>query len=186
MLFFSPGASVRWKWWAPTGAQPWAMLFEQCSRSCTCRSGAAGPPYTPQKASRLVSKLVQRGVGPEYGVVIPALPVLCLMIDGTFHHFHLAGGKVALEIGAVVHGIPQAELHIAEHVQRAGAAVLFSSVSRSISQASPRGTKKFLSGRNADFSRPAGSCSPDRGGRCNCPVPSWRAASPGSRWCRHR
>ena len=24
------------------------------------------------------------------------------------------------------------------------------------------------------------------GGRCNCPVPSWRAASPGSRWCRHR
>ena len=29
MLFFSPGASVRWKWWAPTGAQPWAMLFEQ-------------------------------------------------------------------------------------------------------------------------------------------------------------
>ena len=32
-------------------------------------------------------------------------------------HLHLAGGEVALEVGAVVNGIPQAELHIAEHIQ---------------------------------------------------------------------
>ena len=91
------------------------------------------------------------GVGPEYGVVIPALPVLCLMIDGTFHHFHLAGGKVALEIGAVVHGIPQAELHIAEHVQRAGGSgLVFQRQPVNLTGIAP-GHKKFLSGRNAVF-----------------------------------
>ena len=40
---------------APTGAQPWAMLPEQCPARTAC--GSAEPPYTPQKASRVVSKL---------------------------------------------------------------------------------------------------------------------------------
>ena len=73
------------------------------------------------------------------------------MIDGTFHHFHLAGGKVALEIGAVVHGIPQAELHIAEHVQRAGGSgLVFQRQPVDLTGIAP-GHKKFLSGRNAVF-----------------------------------
>ena len=54
------------------------------------------------------------------GVVVPALPVFGLVIDGVFHHFYFTGGKVALEIGAVVHGVPEAELHIAEYIQGAG------------------------------------------------------------------
>ena len=91
------------------------------------------------------------GVGPEHSVVIPALPVLCLMIDGTFHHFHLAGGKVALEIGAVVHGIPQAELHIAEHVQRAGGSgLVFQRQPVDLTGIAP-GHEQLLSGRNAVF-----------------------------------
>ena len=61
-----------------------------------------------------------RSVGPEHSVVVAALAVLGLVVDGAAHHLHLAGGEVALEVGAVVHGIPQAELHIAEHIQRAG------------------------------------------------------------------
>ena len=61
------------------------------------------------------------GVGPEHGVVVAALPILGLVVDDPRLHLHLAGGKVALEVGAVVHGVPQAELHIAEHVKLPGA-----------------------------------------------------------------
>jgi len=39
------------------------------------------------------------------------------MIDDAGLHFHFTGGEVALEVGAVVNGVPQAELHIAEHIQ---------------------------------------------------------------------
>ena len=65
-------------------------------------------------------KAGNRGVGPEHGVVIAALPVFGLVVDGAALHLYFAGGKVALEVGAVVHGIPQAKLHIAEHIQRFG------------------------------------------------------------------
>ena len=61
-----------------------------------------------------------RGVGPEHCVVVAALAVLGLVVDGAAHDLHFAGGEVALEVGAVVHGVPQAELHVAEHIQRAG------------------------------------------------------------------
>ena len=60
------------------------------------------------------------GVGPEHRIVVAALPVLGLVVDGTRLHLHLAGGEVALEVGAVVYSVPQAELHIAEHVQLPG------------------------------------------------------------------
>jgi hypothetical protein len=53
--------------------------------------------------------------------VVAALPILGLVVDDPRLHLHLAGGKVALEVGAVVHGVPQAELHIAEHVKLPGA-----------------------------------------------------------------
>ena len=56
-------------------------------------------------------------IAPEYRIVIAALTVFRLMVDDGRLHLHLAGGEVALEVGAVVNGIPQAELHIAEHIQ---------------------------------------------------------------------
>ena len=46
--------------------------------------------------------------------MVPALPVLGFVIQGVLFNFHLSCGEIPLEIGAVVHGIPQAELHIGE------------------------------------------------------------------------
>ena len=60
---------------------------------------------------------VHRAVCPEHGVVVAALAVLGLVVDHAALYLYLTGGVVALEVGAVVHGIPQAELHIAEQVQ---------------------------------------------------------------------
>ena len=36
------------------------------------------------------------------------------MVDGVGLQFHLADGEVPLKIGAVIHGVPQAEFHIGE------------------------------------------------------------------------
>ena len=60
---------------------------------------------------------VHRAVCPEHGVVVAALAVLGLVVDDAALYLYLTGGVVALEVGAVVHGIPQAELHIAEQIQ---------------------------------------------------------------------
>ena len=57
-------------------------------------------------------------VGPEHRVMVPALPVFRLMIDRAGLHLHLAGGKIALKISAVVHRVPEAELHKREDLQR--------------------------------------------------------------------
>ena len=62
-------------------------------------------------------KAVHRAVCPEHGVVVAALAVLGLVVDDAALYLHFTGGVVALEVGAVVHGIPQAELHIAEQIQ---------------------------------------------------------------------
>ena len=61
---------------------------------------------------------VRLPVRPENRVVIPPLPVLGLVIDRGAQDLHLAGGVVALEVGAVIHGVPEAELHIGEEAQR--------------------------------------------------------------------
>ena len=45
-------------------------------------------------------------IAPEYRIVIAALTVFRLMVDDGRLHLHLAGGEVALEVGAVVNGIP--------------------------------------------------------------------------------
>ena len=42
--------------------------------------------------------------------VVAALAILGLVVDGAALDLHLAGGKVALEVGGVVLGVPQAEL----------------------------------------------------------------------------
>ena len=81
------------------------------------------------------------GVGPEHGIVVAALPVLGLMINGAALYLYFTGGEIALEVGAVVHGIPQTKLYIAEHIQRAGGGRLIFQSQAVHSQASPRGTK---------------------------------------------
>ena len=91
------------------------------------------------------------GVGPEHGIVVAALPVLGLMINGAALYLYFTGGEVALEVGAVVHSIPQAKLHIAEHIQRAGGGrLIFQSQAVDLTGVAP-GDEDFLRGSNAVF-----------------------------------
>ena len=90
-------------------------------------------------------------VGPEHSVVVAALAVFGLMINGAAHDLHFAGGEVALEVGAVVHGIPQAELHVAEHIQRAGGSgLVFKGQPVDLTGISA-GNEEFLLGEDAVF-----------------------------------
>ena len=60
---------------------------------------------------------LEGAVGPEDRVVVPALPVLGFVVDGIGLHFHFSCGEVPLEVGAVVHCVPEAELHEGEELQ---------------------------------------------------------------------
>ena len=73
------------------------------------------------------------------------------MINGAALYLYFTGGEVALEVGAVVHGIPQAKLHIAEHIQRAGGGrLIFQSQAVDLTGVAP-GDEDFLRGSNAVF-----------------------------------
>ncbi len=89
-------------------------------------SGAAGAEdgLRPGGAAVHAHESVPRGVEavglpvrPEDSVVIAPLTIFCLVIDRRTHDLHLAGGIVALEVGAVVHGVPEAEFHVGEKAQ---------------------------------------------------------------------
>ena len=60
------------------------------------------------------------GVDAVVGVVVPALPVLGLVVDDTALHLQLADVQVPLEIGGVVHRVPQAPFHCAGEPEGAG------------------------------------------------------------------
>ncbi len=55
-------------------------------------------------------------VSPENSVMVSALPVFRFVVNGVGLHLHLAGGQIALEVGAVVHRVPEAELHKGEEL----------------------------------------------------------------------
>ena len=61
---------------------------------------------------------VIRAVRPEHGIVIPPLAVFGFVINGVRLQLDLADGEVPLEVGAVVHRVPEAELYIGEHIER--------------------------------------------------------------------
>ena len=61
---------------------------------------------------------VIRAVRPEHGIVIPPLAVFGFVINGVRLDLNLADGEVPLEVGAVVHRVPEAEFHIREHIER--------------------------------------------------------------------
>ncbi len=52
--------------------------------------------------------------------MVAAFPVLGLVVNGRAHHFHLAGGEIALEIQRVVIGVPQAPFQEGEKLERLG------------------------------------------------------------------
>ena len=57
-------------------------------------------------------------VHPEDGIVVPPLAVFGFVINGVRLQLDLADGEVPLEVGAVVHRVPEAELYIGEHIER--------------------------------------------------------------------
>ncbi len=78
----------------------------------------------------------------EVGEVIAPLAVFGLVVDDPVLDLDLAGRVVALEVGGVVLGIPQAELDGAEERELRPASVArWSTRTRQISRVSPSGTK---------------------------------------------
>ena len=63
-------------------------------------------------------KAVIRTVCPEHGIVVPPLAVFGFVINGLRFQLNLADREVPLEVGAVVHRVPEAEFHIREHIER--------------------------------------------------------------------
>ena len=55
-------------------------------------------------------------VCPKLGIVVAPLAVFRLVIDHPGCHLHLAGGEIALEIGGIIHGIPETELRVGEDI----------------------------------------------------------------------
>ena len=73
--------------------------------------------YADKRVSRGIEAVI-RTVRPEDGIVIPALAVLGFVVDGIRLELDLADGEVSLEVRAVVHRVPEAELYIWEHIER--------------------------------------------------------------------
>ena len=74
--------------------------------------GTGGGAVNADKGVARGVKGTARPVGPENGVMVAPLAVLGLVIDRAAIHLDLAGGVVALEVGAVVHRVPETEFEI--------------------------------------------------------------------------
>ena len=80
-----------------------ALLTNQLGIGPLAHVAQKGVPVGVPAGSRPVHAVV--------GVVIPTLPVLGLMIDDTVLYLRLGNVQVALIVGAVVYGVPQAPFH---------------------------------------------------------------------------
>ena len=71
------------------------------------------------RPEEIVAARVEAGDGGIYrieGVVIAPLAVFRLVVNGAADDFELAGGEVALVVGHVIHGVPEAPFHIGEEL----------------------------------------------------------------------
>ena len=60
-------------------------------------------------------KAIQRCIDRKERIVVPALPVFGLMVEGAALYLDFTGGEITLEIGGVIHSVPQTKFQIAEH-----------------------------------------------------------------------
>ena len=76
-------------------------------------------PATKTSEERVTVRIetFDRGICRKEGVMVPAFAVFGLVIDGTALCLDLADIPVALEIGLIIHRIPEAPLHAAVDVQ---------------------------------------------------------------------
>ena len=93
---------------------------------------------------------VIRAVRPEHGIVIPPLAVFGFVINGVRLQLDLADGEVPLEVGAVVHRVPEAELYIGEHIERFYVCLIFQAQPDQQAVFTLRNQQR-LRGRNAVF-----------------------------------
>ncbi len=104
-------------------------------------------PVGPQEG---VALRVEAGEGlraGEEGEVVAPLAILGLVVDDAVLDLHLPHGVVALEVGGVVLGVPEAELHRAEEGQRCRPGAARSSGGRARSRGSRRAGRSRASRR---------------------------------------
>ena len=80
------------------------------------RVGVAAPGAQERIAAGV--KAIHRRVDGVQRVVVAALTVLGFVVDRAALDLDLAGRKIALEVGGIIHGVPQAELYVAENGKR--------------------------------------------------------------------
>ena len=64
-----------------------------------------------QEAVPVGVKAAEGGVDTVIGIVIPAFPVFGFVVNDAALHLHFANVQIPLEIGGIVHGVPQAPFH---------------------------------------------------------------------------
>ena len=126
-------------WCEPIGCQPWAIELPAWPFSTT--SGASQPRYGPRKASRWVSKPASGSEQAKKAKWSRRSRYSVLWINHPVLDLHLADRIVALEVGGIIHGIPQAELDGREDREIGRRSALVGQVSCQISRFSPSGTK---------------------------------------------
>ena len=104
----SPGASVTLTWCEPIGDQPCAIELVDWPVSTDLRPVPAAP--RPEEGLALGVEAGERLRAGEPGEVVAPLAVLGLVVDDLVLDLDLAGVEIALEVGGVVVGFPQAEL----------------------------------------------------------------------------
>ena len=111
----SPGASSRRTWWEPIGCQPCAIE----SPDEPALHGDRAVPAAVRAEERVALRVEagQRLRAGEVREVVAPLAVLGLVVDDAVVDLDLARREVALEVGGVVLGVPQAELDRAEQRQ---------------------------------------------------------------------
>ena len=78
--------------------------------------GVAAP--AAQKGIPAGVKAIYWRVDREKSVVVAALAILSLVVNRAALDLDLACRKIALEVGGIIHGVPQTELYIAEYSKR--------------------------------------------------------------------
>jgi hypothetical protein len=74
--------------------------------------------YSPRKAFPVGIQSVHLFIDGIKGIVVAPLPVFGFVINGGTLDLHLTGGKIALKVGVVLQGIPEAPFHKGEKGER--------------------------------------------------------------------
>lgn len=123
---------------------------------------------------------VDRAVDCINSVMSAALAVLSFVVNLRTLDLNFADAEVSLEVGHIVHGVPEAELYKRSQSQCFSSVPLLVSMRRFTSQESASGTKAVSSAATKFWKKQSG-CSQGHDGTRRNRAASGSAASPGSR-----